>query len=922
MPLTPTTITGSSPAAVATINGLSNGTTYTFTVSATNALGTSAASAASNAVTPGPQPQGVWSPVLTWPLVAVHSVLMYTGNIVTWDAYQVPAPTQEYSLSTNTFTNPVNAPNGLFCSATAQLPDGRILVAGGYGGSTSLGVSNANIYDPASSTWTPVANMHYPRWYPGMAELANGTYLVLSGNSTDASHWSDTPEIYDPSSNTWTALTGVATTQIQEQQYPHLHLLPNGNVLVIGQKEGWSYQLNPSTQAWTQVGGSIGTMNGASIMYRPGKVLYAGGAATVNTQSNAVANAYTIDMTSSTPNWTPIAPMNYARAYHSMTMLADGTVMVEGGEPVTGISSGQGEVSGGILPAEIWNPATGQWTTEASMAVTRGYHTSMLLLPDGRVLVAGSGHRDPGTPAQYSAQIYSPPYLFNGPRPTITSAPSSAAYGATITVQTPDASTIQAVNLVDIGANTHQQDFDQHFVPLSFTASAGSLSVTMPANGNYAPPGNYMVFLIGANGVPSLASFINLSATGMAPAAVRQVAAQPIGANAALVSWTPRSGGSSPIRSYTVTPYVGSQPQTPTTVSGWPAPTSTILHGLRTGGSYSFRVTATNDSQTGSPSRASSTVTLARHAAPAFVQRAAAYLDRVASLPIPLRTAPARADRILVETAVWGRGARAGLVTDSAGDHYTELLSRVASDGTEMSVWTAPVSGPSRSRPVVTVTPTAVADVGAVAVEYAGLSTAPGALAVDSIGGATGNTRGSAVIGASGREAAGAKGELAVGLYADSGFGDVVLPGTGWANRVDTPPTHGTMEMLIEDRIVGRGARPRATTKSGPRTPWLMAVVVFRSAGHSPSAGTVESVTPVIPPAIGIPGSPSGPLTALYLRSRPHPVAGSIAAIWIREPNGQLVRFYCVIGDTGAAIPSTAWLTLGKPAYTGAGGIG
>jgi hypothetical protein len=916
-PQPPTTVTGAPPGSAVTINGLTDGTTYTFTVAAANALGTSAPSTLSNAVTPGRQSQGVWSPLMNWPLVAVHSTLMYTGNIVTWDAYQIPAPSQEFDPSTNTFTSPVNAPNGVFCSAMAQLPDGRILVVGGYGAPASLGVTNASIYDPATSTWTPVAPMKYLRWYPGLAELANGKYLALSGNSTDGETWSNTPEVYDPSSNTWTVLKGVSTPQIQEQQYPHLHLLPNGNVLVIGQKEGSSYQLNVAHRTWTEVGGDIGTLNGASIMYRPGKILYAGGAPSIASQSDTSGNADTIDMTSSTPTWKQIASMHYPRAYHSMVMLANGTVMVEGGEPVAGNWTGQAEVSGGVLPAEIWNPGTGQWTTEAPMGATRGYHTSMLLLPDARVLVAGSGHRDPGDPGQYSAQVYSPPYLFNGPRPTIASAPAAAAYGSTIAVQTPQASSIRAVNLVDMGASTHQQDFDQHFVPLRFRAGSGTLSVKMPTNPNNAPPGNYMLFLIGAGGVPSVASLINVSATATPPAAVQQVTARPVGATAALVSWVPQSGGSSPIRSYTVTPYIGSSSQAPTIVSGVPAPTQAIVHGLRPGLSYTFRVTATNDTRSGPASRPTPRLTPAATASPALVQRAAAYADRSAGLPLALRTAPAPGDRLVVEASVWGRDARAATVTDSAGDHYTELLTRRAPDGTELSVWTAPVTSTRGSRRVIRVVPSAEADVGAVAVEYSGLSSARGPRAVDSISSATGDTHGAALVHVRGRQGARADRELAVGVYADSGSGDVIRPGRGWTARVDTPPTHSSMQMLIEDRVLRRGVRPRAATGIGPRTSWLMGLVVFRVFGDRARARAA-------PPTRAAPiardrsraGAPPTLPVPLSRRRRSHPIAGSIKRILIRKPNGQLVHFYCLIGDTGAAIPSSAWLTLGKPAFT------
>ena len=159
--------------------------------------------------------------------------------------------------------------------------------------------------------------------------------------------------------------------------------------------------------------------------------------------------------------------MLYPRIYHTLTMLANGQVLAVGGES----TSDQSVVTTGVLPTEIWDPTSETWSAAAPIATARNYHSTAVLMPDGRVLVAGGGHynglNDPG---QASAQIYSPSYLFNGSRPTITSAPSSTTYGSTIPVSTPDASSITAVNLVSLGTDTHQMDMNQHFVPLSFTA--------------------------------------------------------------------------------------------------------------------------------------------------------------------------------------------------------------------------------------------------------------------------------------------------------------------------------------------------------------------------------------------------------------------------------------------------------------------
>ncbi|MCI0562881.1 MAG: galactose oxidase early set domain-containing protein, partial [Nitrososphaera sp.] len=128
-----------------------------------------------------------------------------------------------------------------------------------------------------------------------------------------------------------------------------------------------------------------------------------------------------------------------------------------------------------------------------------------LLLPDGRVLSAGSGRFGVD---QFSAEIYSPPYLFNGPRPVITSAPTTLQYGTNFTVATPDASRIASVSLIRLGSVTHAFNFEQRFMKLAFLPISGGLDVQPPASENLAPPGYYMLFLVDNIGVPSVASFI------------------------------------------------------------------------------------------------------------------------------------------------------------------------------------------------------------------------------------------------------------------------------------------------------------------------------------------------------------------------------------------------------------------------------
>jgi hypothetical protein len=157
----------------------------------------------------------------------------------------------------------------------------------------------------------------------------------------------------------------------------------------------------------------------------------------------------------------------------------------------------------------MWSPTSETFTTMASMQIARVYHSTALLLPDGRVLVGGSGEYGTGSIDQLNAEVYSPPYLFKGARPTVTSAPSALTYNSQFTVQTPDAANITSVSLIRLGSVTHAFNENQRYVPLTFTPSTGSLSVQSPANANIAPPGYYMLFIVKNTGVPSVGVFVH-----------------------------------------------------------------------------------------------------------------------------------------------------------------------------------------------------------------------------------------------------------------------------------------------------------------------------------------------------------------------------------------------------------------------------
>jgi hypothetical protein len=425
-------------------------------------------------------------------------VLQPSGEVLIWDQRTGGPSARLWNPSSNTFTAVPNNLTNLFCAGQVLLADGRTLVIGGHDGLNFYGLPDTNIFNGQTRTWTRVANMAYARWYPTGTTLPDGRVLALSG-WINPSQLANVPEVYNPAANTWTTLPGASRSN---PMYSFMFVLPDGTVFNAGPDVS-TRRLNISTQTWTTVGSSLITGHSA-VMFAPGRVMKSGTLGDPDDPLPAVdGRTVTIDLNAPSPAWREVGAMAYPRAYHNLTLLPDGTTLVTGGERTTG---GQ-NVSQAVYAAEVWNPQTESWTTLASMQVPRLYHSTALLLPDGRVLSTG-GDFEPYY--QPNAEFYSPPYLFRGARPTIVSAPAVVGYGSAFAVETPDRLEIASVVLMRLAAVTHGFDQNQRRVPLTFTLNANGLEVQSPANANLAPPGHYMLFIVNNLGVPSVASIMRL----------------------------------------------------------------------------------------------------------------------------------------------------------------------------------------------------------------------------------------------------------------------------------------------------------------------------------------------------------------------------------------------------------------------------
>jgi hypothetical protein len=544
-PLDPALVTGHS----VTLSGLAPSTTYNYRVRSRGGNGELAVSGNAVFTTAGGSAatQGQWEQAMNWPLVPVHAVMQPNGKVLFWDAWELRPNVfaRIWDPTSQTFTAVTNQFSSVFCAGHSLLADGRTLVAGGYT-SDGVGIKDANMFNPATSAWSRVADMAYARWYPTTNILPDGRVIVFGGQ-IQPGLMADIPEIYDPVADSWTALNSA---RLNVGEYPNSYLLPDGRLFIVAAPDARSRTLDIATQQWAQLG-EAPVATGSSVMYRPGKILATGGG--TNNADPVISGAAVIDMTAASPAWRSVAPMGYTRFQHNLVMLPDGKVLAVGGATKYSLVSTEG-----VRQAEIWDPATESWSPAGTMRDLRMYHSTALLLPDGRVLVGGGGRIAPAVDYQ-TAEIYAPPYLFKGARPVIGGAPASAALGETISVQTPDAASIASVALVRLASNTHTINSDQRYVPVSFSAGAGSLSVQLPGEGGVLPPGPYMLFIVNGNGVPSVASIVQIGVGGGQPQPTPSPTSSP----------TP-----SPTRTATSTPTATPIPAASPTPGDTPSPTA------------------------------------------------------------------------------------------------------------------------------------------------------------------------------------------------------------------------------------------------------------------------------------------------------------------------------------------------------------
>jgi hypothetical protein len=467
---------------------------------------------------------GAFGPAFAWPIIPIHMALLQDGRVLSygtdefgnqgaalrysiWDPQKGTGPNAHLLLNNSTATD-------TFCAAQVQLPaTGEILIAGGdstVNGQRNYSNSDLNAFNPATNALVKQNRpMAYKRWYASMVTLASGATVVLGGRASPGppNVFNNFPELYSPSSG-WQTLTGAPSVAAYGQQnfyYPQAWLAPNGQVYILGHN-GSQYFLDPAGL------GKLAPVAGASlpqagnwlpsVMYLPGKVL------SLRLQAQSIV----VDLNAGKPVATSGGNLSQDRLMSNATLLADGRVVVTGGSAVNN------ELTQVAYQTEIWDPALNRWTTGASAAKPRLYHSVAMLLPDATLVVGGGGA--PGPVKNLNAEIFYPPYLFKqdgsgnfADRPAVTTSPAAVAWNQSFTVGVSAGTKVSRVTWVHTGTVTHNFNSGQRFQELPFTQSGSTIKLTSPDSPNIAPPGYYMLFVFDANGVPSVAKIIRMASS-------------------------------------------------------------------------------------------------------------------------------------------------------------------------------------------------------------------------------------------------------------------------------------------------------------------------------------------------------------------------------------------------------------------------
>jgi hypothetical protein len=317
---------------------------------------------------------GVWSATgaMSVPRISHAAVRLNDGRVL---VIGTSASAEVYDPSTGIWTVIADRPGYLTAHTATVLKDGRVLVAGGYG--SNYAVNSADLFDPASSLWTKTGDLNVMRAGHTATLLDDGSVLVARGDQAgDFSETTSTAELYDPASGTWTVVGDSLARGIGHTST----LLSDGTVLVTGGYGGYSggsagplaEVFDPSSRRWHRVGSLLIPRYGHAASHLGGsKVLLSGG----NDFDPTAVEQFDADLGASTS----AARLKSGRRNPTATPLLDGRVLISGGY-LNGSPTRTAEVYGVPPPGTIGPGFTGAWFDPAQS----GHGLFIEILPGNR----------------------------------------------------------------------------------------------------------------------------------------------------------------------------------------------------------------------------------------------------------------------------------------------------------------------------------------------------------------------------------------------------------------------------------------------------------------------------------------------------------------------------------------------------------
>ncbi len=449
---------------------------------------------------------------------------------------------------------PLEMATDSFCAGGGWLGNGTMASVGGTAEEEQVEGWNAvRLFTPASANGTGQIlesperlRLTSKRWYPSTTRLEDGSVIILGGmevegfNNVDHAANNSTLEFWPPKFDGLAIHSKFLVDALNTNLFPIAFLLPSGDIFVDANTLAMTY--NWKTNKETRL---PSLPNGVRVNYpasaasallpltvandwTPAVLLCGGSSAesietgkklSADSPASAQCSRMTLDAAGIKAGWAT-ETMPEARLMGDAILTPDGQVLIINGAGTgqagfwnikDGSNISEGNARNPVFRPTLYAPleaAGKRFSTELpSSEIERMYHSSASLIPDGRVVVAGS---NPNNNVQtkkyatrYEVEMFSPPYLAK-PRPSYEGLPTNLAYGTSFTLEvtlTPNATLVQAV-VMDLGYSTHGVHMSQRWVEMRASLNGTSLVVEAPATAGLFPPGPGWAYIL-ADGIPS-----------------------------------------------------------------------------------------------------------------------------------------------------------------------------------------------------------------------------------------------------------------------------------------------------------------------------------------------------------------------------------------------------------------------------------